>query len=274
MELPISPASYQASPDALVRAIHHGAVTLARTAAEEEEIAGSTVLSHPGRPGVRAINFAASLTLDPGENAAEKIDAILQHVANVNAICQAMLPAESPCEPALEKAILARSYQAVERQVFALANYQPGPRAGDALQIIPARSLYSQLDAFYRDMAVKEHHADDRLARDFAATMIDFLDEPRLEVFIARQNGQAVGAAGVLGVGDIGVIIPAWTDPVSRGKGIAKALMTHVLDHAMRALFKQVILDRSTTCPAIPFYESLGFTRVAAYVKYRRQATG
>lgn len=274
MELPISPVSYQPAPDALVRAIHQAAITLARTVTAEEEIAGSVVFAHADRPDVRAVNFAASVSLLSGEKPIEKVQSILGHFSKEGATCHVMLPAQTRCDPPLEEAILANGYQRVERQVLSLAGYQPVARQNAQLQMVPARSLYSQLDGFYQSMARKEHHADARLARDFAATMIDFLDEPRLEVFVARLQGAIVAAGGVLAAGDIGVIMPAWTDPDHRGRGIARELMTHLLDHASRSLFKQVILDRSVGCPAIPFYESLGFSQVASYVKYRRPSGG
>ena len=111
-------------------------------------------------------------------------------------------------------------------------------------------------------MAAQEFNADPPLARDYADTMIDQLDEPRLELFLGRLDGQPVGVAGVTTLGQIGVIYPAYTDNNHRGKGIAATLMSHTLDHCARALMDQIVIERSDNCPSIGFYESLGFRGV------------
>jgi GNAT superfamily N-acetyltransferase len=94
------------------------------------------------------------------------------------------------------------------------------------------------------------------------------LDEPRLERFLARLDGRPVAIAGVLALGQIGVIDPCYVSPPLRGQRIGPTLMAHVLEYCHRALFEQVILRRADGCPSIPFYEGLGFERLVSYTKY------
>lgn len=290
MELTIAPQSYQPDGNALIRAIQSAASVLARTVVDEQDItphAGDPAVASafvcPARPGVRAVNFTAALELpapDANANANDAtslIASIDHHFTSQQATCQVLYPRQAILPKPLAEAAQAAGYEAVRRKVFLLTNYKRPTSINEKVQIVPARAIYPQLPDFYKHMAKVEHTGDAQNATDFpehfAATMIDFLDESRLELLVARVDGKNLAAAGVLSLGQIGVIIPAWSDPQARGQGIAKTLMTHLLDFCARALFTQVIIDRSEHCTAVPFYQSLGFVAAAEYVKYRRPFT-
>lgn len=283
MELTIAPQSYLPDGQALIRAIFSAAAVLARTAAQEEEIpqgAGALSYISPERQGVRSVNFATAVELPDNTSSTDAstlVQAIDDHFTIHDAVCQMLYPRQAVLKPVLAQAVQAAGYLPVRRRVFLLSRYRRPDSINENVQIVPARAIYPQLDGFYQHMAKVEHQADDqrnaRFTANYAATMIDFLDEPRLEVLIARVNGKNVAAAGVLSLGQIGVLIPAWSDPQCRGQGIAKTLMTHLLDFCARALFTQVIIDRSEHCTAIPFYQSLGFSPVAEFTKYRRMSS-
>jgi GNAT superfamily N-acetyltransferase len=262
----------------MVRAIHRAAVVLARTAGQVREVQGGQVCVRADRPGVRAVNFAADVQLPESisseQEARDWLALILSVFADQRTPCHVLYPRQSQWALPLKAALDEAGYEPVVRKVFELSRYRGPASVNQAVQVAPARALYPQLPEFYFHQAHVEHHADERLANDYAATMIDFLDEPRLELFIARMKDQRglaqnVAVAGVLSLGQTGVVIPAWTDPAYRGKGVAGTLMNHVMDACARALFTQVILDRSTHCPAIGFYEAMGFTQIDTFVKYR-----
>jgi len=274
MELPISPQSYQPDASALVRAIHTAAITLAQTTAKETSIDCADLYVQSDRPGIRAVNFAAQVQPVANLPADQQIQQILDEFQTMQATCEVILPAGLELSASLSAAAIAQGYRPAARQVFLMQGYRRPARINTELQIVPARAIYSQLDAFYQHQARTEFHATDKLAQDFARTMVDFLDDTRLEVFIARLQGKNVACAGVMSLGQIGVIVPAWSDPALRGQGLAGTLMSHVMDLCARALFQQVILDRAEHCPAIGFYESLGFKSVARFVKYRRHQEG
>ena len=174
----------------------------------------------------------------------------------------------------LAEALTNREYYAKAYHTFLLETYTPPDRQKSDLQIIPIRAAYAQARQFYRRRAVTESRADHELAEHLADTRIDLLDEPRLSVLLGRLDGRPVGVAGVVTLGNIGVIDPAFTDPDYRGQGIARSLMAHVLEHCQRALFESVILRRSEGCWSIPFYESLGFRRVTSFTSFRSADSG
>jgi GNAT superfamily N-acetyltransferase len=274
MELPISPQSYRPDSATLVRAIHHSALVLAQSAADVVEVDGAALICRPDRPGVRAVNFATAVAPVSGQSAQEQVTQLLEHFTRQQCQCEVVYPALDRLSPDLENALAGRGYHAAVRQVFLMQNYARPARINANLQIVPARAIYGQLHDFYRHMASVEYHASPELADHIAQTRVDFLDDTRLEVLIARLDGRNVACAGVMSQGQIGVIVPAWSDPSLRGQGLAGTLMSHVMDLCARALYQQVILDRAEHCPAIGFYQSLGFAPVTAFTKYRRSEEG
>lgn len=273
MKLPVITRSYQPDAAAMVRAIHRAVMVLARTVTDEQDTPNGQAIICPNRPDVRAVNFAADVqlpsTVTTEDDASAWLGQLLKVFTDQQSTCHVLYPRQSQWAPPLTAAATRAGYEPVVRKVFALTNYQPPSSMNQAVQVVPARALYPKLPTFYEHQAQVEHHADASLASDLTATWMDFLDESRLELFIARIEGRNVASAGVLGLGQTGVIIPAWTDPSVRGQGVAATLMSHVMDACARALFNQVLLDRSTGCPAIGFYEALGFTQIDTFVKYR-----
>ncbi|MAE66341.1 MAG: hypothetical protein CMJ18_18885 [Phycisphaeraceae bacterium] len=270
MKLPVSPRSYEPSTEALVRAVKRARRVLADVVAAETDLDGATAYALPERPGIRLANFASEVEPQEGSGADELIDRIAAHYATHEARCLALDAAGDAWSPELAGRLERDGYRRQAKIVFRLAGYRPPQRGREGLQIIPARAVYGELGAFYEAMAVAEHHAEPggTLARDLAATMIDRLDEPQLELFLARVDGRTAAAAGVISLGNIGVIDPAYALPEFRGRAVASTLMAHTIDHCRRALFDQVLCERSAGCPAIRFYEAFGFEATAEYARY------
>lgn len=270
MELPVAKQSYLPSPEALVRAIKRARVILARMVAQETPLETATVFSNPQRPGVGLANWAADVRSPEGVAPAAAVEEIMAHFRGLGLSCFQLEPAEAICPAPLADAIEAQGYRLIRRRVYLLDRRVKAGKINPGIQIIPARAAYGPLRNFYETMARDEYGVDQAAAVGIAAARIDHLDESRLEIFLGRLEDAIVGCAGVLTLGNIGVIQAAYTDVRARGKGVAGALMEHVLDHCHRAVFEQVILDRSVDCPAVPFYESLGFKAVAEHVRYRK----
>lgn len=271
MELPIAPQTYQPSVDTLVRAVRRSENILARAVATQTVLDAVTAYTNADLPGVRIANYAAEIQQVGDLDPEDVLIALFDHFKDQGATCMTLAAADAAWPDGFADAIAQRGYEARTRHVLRLDNYTPPKRINEDLQIVPARSVYGELRGFYRNMAKRDHGCDDTCADNVATAMIDRLDEPRLELFIARLEGQPVAAAGVVSLGDIGVISPAYTDPDHRGKGIAGTLMADVLGLCTRAQFENVIIDRGEGCPAIGFYESLGFKDVAQYVKFYRE---
>lgn len=272
MELPIARESYMPGADALVRAVKRSDVVLARTAAEETQLETATAFTHVGRPAAPLCNCATDATLPEGVDADAAAEEVLSHFASLNVSCHAVDAAGADFPPSLAAAYERRGYRRVRRRVYVLNKYVPPTRTNDALQIIPARAAYPLLKPFFAAFAEEEFGARDGAATQIAEAMIDHLDEPRLDLFIGRLNGVVAGSIGVVTLGNIGVLHPAYTAPHARGKGVAGTLADYLVDHCLRAAFEQVLIDRADGCPSIRFYESLGFKPVADYVRYQLAA--
>jgi GNAT superfamily N-acetyltransferase len=268
MELPVTKVSHEPSVDVLRRAIGRAAVVLGRTVAEETVLAIGTCLSNPDRPGVRSANFAADLSLPDDADPDEALDQIADHFRRNGAPCHTLRYADTHWPPPLADALSRRGYTPRTRVVLLHRGSTPAPQTRAAVQVIPARAAYGELRGFYDRTARQAFGADDWLAGDLVDTFIDRLDEPRLDLFMARLDGQPAAVAGVLSLGQIGVIDPAYCDTQFRGRGIAAFLMNRLMEHCHRSMFEQVIVDRADGCVAMPFYQSLGFGAVGSYIRY------
>jgi len=267
MELPIAQESYRPSNAALTRAIKRAAVVLGRMAGEEAALTGATAITNADRPDVRVANFAGEVHLPDGADANEVVGEIQTHFREQNATCHLLDGAEEEWPAELAAALEAADYTPRTKHVFLLSKFEPADDPGSH-QIIPARAAYGEIRDLYLQMATSEFNADEQLAKNLADAMIDRLDEPRLELFMARVDQKPAALAGLVTLGQIGVIVPAYSAPAARGTGAGKAVMQHTLEYCHRAQFEQVIVDRSDGCYAIPFYERLGFEKISSYVKY------
>jgi putative acetyltransferase len=95
------------------------------------------------------------------------------------------------------------------------------------------------------------------------------LFEPHMRFFIARFDGTAAGCGGVALFDDYAEVKRMYTQPASRGRGLAKALL-HRIEQETRAAGKPVL--RLETGPyqheAIGLYQRLGFVACAAFGAY------
>lgn len=268
MELPIARQSYLPPADALVRAIRRADATLAACTSEQLSLDAGTVFLAPSRPSVPFSNFVAEVRQPENVSAVEAIDSVLAPFRAARVQCAWLDANEAAWAAPLADAATAAGFAPLNHTVFLLDGYKPSPPRGQPPQIIPARSSYTLVRQLFERQAVTEHAAAGSAIQEIVGAWVDQLDEVKAELFLALIDGKPAGAAGVLGLGQIGVLIPAYTNPDFRGKGVAGALMAHVLDFASRALFENVILHRHDGCPAIPFYVSMGFKPLTNFTRY------
>lgn len=271
MELPIAPQTYQPPADALLRAIKRVELMLARTACDETSLDVATVLTRADRPALSLTNFAADVRLPPDHTAAQVLDAIDAAFAEAGSRCHRLISNDADWPEELAREAEARGYQRTERQLMLLHGYRPPQQRNEALQVIPGRAVYGPLCQMYEQSAREEIGLDPDLAAQFAATLIDHLDEPRIDIFLGRLNGRIAGVVSVVTLGQIGVIDNVHTVPVMRHQGVATTLLAHAMDHCQRALFEQVILETTTdNTNAIRLYEKLGFKPLTTFAHYER----
>lgn len=98
-------------------------------------------------------------------------------------------------------------------------------------------------------------------------------------LFLAFEGDQAYGCVGLRPRPEPGPnearaepeaeVSRLYVRPAHRGAGVARALMTTLLDHARAAGFTRVVLGVMTTrVPVIAFYRRLGFVETGAEIAY------
>jgi ribosomal protein S18 acetylase RimI-like enzyme len=270
MELPIAAESYQPSPGALLRAANRAELMLAKMAGTETVLDGAVAIINASRPEVRMVNFAAELSMLPGSTADALLDAVLAHFAAENATCWKLYTPDGTWSDDLARAAAARGFVPQQSMLMKVRKQRAVTQANEKLQVIPARAAYGELRALNRVGA--QYWTDDpALLDDLADTLVDHYDEPRLEGFLGRLDRKPVGIAAVVTLGQIGVITEVFTHPDYRGQHVASTLLSHVMDHCVRAQFEQVVLEVDPdNAAAIGLYESLGFAEVKRMTCYRR----
>ena len=101
---------------------------------------------------------------------------------------------------------------------------------------------------------------------------VEKLRAPEITVFTAREDGH------LLGVGALKVFEPGHgelksmhTAKSSRGKGVGRSMVTHILDYAQEQGLARVSLETGSHPPYEParkLYESCGFTYCDAFGEY------
>ena len=285
MELPIAKQQYMPSIEAFVRAIKRNNAILARTAAEETAVDGGVLYSNENRPSTPCANFTSDLLVGPDVEAGAApadptaadlaaaralIETVTAHFAERQARCHWLESTSHQWSPALLRVLQDSDAHASMWHLLMLD--RPGPtanaRVNNDIQVIPARAAYAEARKLFLTMANEEYRLSGAHAEQFADAMIDQLDEPRLDMFLGRLNQQPVGIVGVLTLGNLGVLWPAFTPIAGRGKGVAGTLMQHTLEFSRRAMFEQLLIDRHDGCPAIPFYTGVGFKPIATFQRF------
>ena len=98
----------------------------------------------------------------------------------------------------------------------------------------------------------------------------DFLP-PYGVLLVAAVNGQDAACGGLRRLeGQIGEVKRMYTAPAFRGRGVARALLPALIEHARSVGLGEVWLETGILQPeAIALYESAGFTGIPAYGYYR-----
>ena len=102
---------------------------------------------------------------------------------------------------------------------------------------------------------------------------VDGLLDPAITFFSFRADGRLLGIGAIKRLGPRHAEIKSMhTDQAARGRGVGRAMLTHLLDVARAGGFRQVSLETGTTAafaPARALYESAGFVRCGAFAGYQ-----
>jgi len=97
------------------------------------------------------------------------------------------------------------------------------------------------------------------------------MDQPRAFFVIARDEGKPIGCGAIRPLrDDMAEVKRVYVRPHSRRTGAARAIMATLEQLARDAGFNEIWLETGQRQPAaIRLYESLGYTRIAAFGDYK-----
>jgi ribosomal protein S18 acetylase RimI-like enzyme len=138
------------------------------------------------------------------------------------------------------------------------------------IEIVPATDLPALADA---RALVEAHITAHSSAHDPASTaaLVAALpapyNPPAGGMWIARRDGAAVGCVALHALAaTVGEIKRMYVEPAHRGRGVGRALVTHVIEEARRRKYDTLRLGTLETMRAAQgLYESLGFREIAPY---------
>ncbi len=136
-----------------------------------------------------------------------------------------------------------------------------------AHRVISARAALKQYEVFVHEAAasVEPQLGDVAMLR---------LDDPRWEALVAIVDGRVVARAGVLSMGEVGLIENVRVLDDCQGQGFGKAVMQHAIELCARSQFKHVVLGcDGRNAKAIGLYARLGFDKVGESVSWFSPAT-
>lgn len=251
--------------DGLIRAIKRADAVLARCSSEETYLDCGTAYVQRARPAVAAANLAMELRIPAGSDAEQVIARLLAHFAAAGVPCHSLDANDADWPAELPAAAMRHGYRPVKRQVLELRN-ATAPAAGAAVQVIPGRAALAEVAALHRARALAMGVGPDA-AGAIADTCLDHLDDPRIDVLLARAQRKPVGLVSVLTLGNIGVVLDLFSD-ASAGPDIRPTLAARLLEHCQRSQFEQVIIGLGEGDDRLAFVESLGFEPVAQFERY------
>jgi GNAT superfamily N-acetyltransferase len=130
-----------------------------------------------------------------------------------------------------------------------------GPDAWERVRAVRLRALADAPEAFWvtvgQERATPVRVWRERLTRADAVTVLGVVD--------GADVGMAVGAPHHDDPADAG-LYAVWVAPEARGLGVGEALVTAVVDWAVRAAYRRLRLDvGDRNAPAVALYARLGF---------------
>ena len=95
------------------------------------------------------------------------------------------------------------------------------------------------------------------------------LDDPKFELFLAIDNGRAVGCMGLLTSGDAAMLCLHYTSPEYIRLGLGRALIDRAIEFAARATLQHVLVAIDEDDIAMKeLYTGVGFEPAATIIEY------
>lgn len=244
----------------------------ARHLADETTLDAGIALTSPTFATLHDANRVMDAAVPAGTTAEDVIDAVDGHFAARGVRCRrwTLNPSiDAARQPPLIDALLARGYRAWTLRLMRLerAEALPNNLPSEDVAVLPARAAYPAARRLAAESAAEA--GVPQLAEAFEA----HLDDSHYDVLLALDtvSRHAIGRAGLLTVGDVGLITQTFVSAAERRRGVARLLLTRLLELASRAGLRHVVLglDPANTA-AHALYARAGLVDAGLITQYLR----
>jgi ribosomal protein S18 acetylase RimI-like enzyme len=254
--------------DDVLRAFGHSRLAWLAELGEQETLAMGTALSSPAFGRVWDANGIRDAALAQGMSPADAMAAAHAHLAQRGVVCftWTMNPAvpAAATRPLVEH-LLSLGYHEQEELILRLSSAPPARPAAQGLMILPARAAFGPMREIAQQAVA--HWNEPQLVEAAMAR----LDNPHWDVLLGLWDRRPVATAGLLTVGDLGLVEDVFVAPDFRGRGFGRALLSAALEIAARAALGHVLLSvTSDNAPAMNLYAGLGFVAAGVSRTYYR----
>jgi ribosomal protein S18 acetylase RimI-like enzyme len=267
MPLPILQAHQDATTADLVRLFHRTELHFTRHLGEETSLDVGTAFTNPQLGDFADANRVLELGLPEGMTPADAMRQVRDHYAGSGTRCRDVVlnPTMPPAQTAALAEYLAESgWTRQTADILYLSGRMSGPlHQAPGLTIIPARA------SFRHARILAEQAADEARQPQLVEALLAHLDDPHWDALLALDRGEAVGAVGVLAVGEIGRIDGLFVTPSHRRRGIARTLMGRALEICIRSVFRHVMVTiKPENQAAKELYRSFGFQSIGQMIAF------
>lgn len=248
-----------ASGEDIVAAVRRSEVSLAEEVSQWESLSYGVAYWSAVFPMSAEVNQLRDVWLADVDGAAayEQAEAWF---AERGTVCGRWTPASGQPEEPVAQLLSDRGWRRVEMSAWGLSRWDwVESAARPEIRVLPARAMPKAFRGTF--------------AGGDADIAVERLNDSRVDVFVATRNGEPAGRIGYLQVGDVARLTEVYVVPQSRGAGVARAMVSHVLQLARRLLPKALVASiRAEDVEATAFLNRCGFSRRGETTHFERGA--
>ena len=270
MQLPVAHVPAAVDPATLLRYYHQLDTRWSEHIAESSALDAGVAFANPQLPRVHMASRILDVAVPGGTSPQDAFDRVEAHYAEQKLVCHqwVMNPSAAADRTGpMEEFLVGRGYVKISAPIMRLRHMAPAatPSQLDDVQVIPARSSFRHA----RELA--ELKSQDWSEPQLADAAMLHLDDPHYDALMALHGGRAVAYAGLLTMGELGLIEQVYVVPDHRRRGLGRLVVQRLLEIAARGLLKHVLLSvAQENAAAIALYEKLGFQIVGQATHFHR----
>jgi GNAT superfamily N-acetyltransferase len=213
-------------------------------------------------PDLAECNFVGEVVLADTPDPVALVNA---HFAERGLRCHRWEPAAIQSPAPVEALVSPLGFERRETAALGLSR-EPAP-AQCPVRILGGRAMRRAYTAVVGQRSAAGGRLSDQLARH----QLERLNEPQYDAFVALSGDDPVGMVSLLQVGEIGRICDLYVVPDRRGRGVAAALLAHVISTArrwsLRTLCARVALENDA---ALRVFSRAGLEEHGRIVSFSR----